>query len=96
MIINKFNYQLIAGQISPSTRFIGIGKISISKDKNKKWLHALSLEPIVHMTKEEICAELPSTTDCPYVEVGSVVPNLEFTGPQIKKLKTEDLIGMNV
>ena len=48
------------------------------------------------MTKEEISAELPSTTDCPYVEVGSVVPNLESTGPQIKRLKAEDLLGANV
>ena len=47
------------------------------------------------MTKEEISAELPSTTDCPYVEVGSVVPNLESTGPQIKRLKTEDLLGVH-
>ena len=86
----------MTGQLSPTTRFIGMGKVTTSKDKNKKWLHALSLEPIVHMTKEEISAELPSTTDCPYVEVGSIVPNLESTGPQIKRLKAEDLLGANV
>jgi hypothetical protein len=33
-----------------------LGNVSDSKDKNKKWLHALSLEPIVHMNGEDIIA----------------------------------------
>jgi hypothetical protein len=37
-------------------RFLGLGKVSNSKDKDKKWLHALSLEPIVHMSLEDIIA----------------------------------------
>ena len=97
---------LFAGQPSPCTRFIGLGKVSTSKDKNKKWLHALSLEPIVHMSKEDLTAIPLGTTDCPYVEVGLVAlssqsfPFHSGSGSssdshmsQNKKLKSENLSG---
>ena len=32
-----------APQLSPCTRFVGLGRVSGSKAKDKKWLHALSL-----------------------------------------------------
>ena len=95
-----------AGQPSPCTRFIGLGKVSTSKDKNKKWLHALSLEPIVHMSKEDLTAIPLGTTDCPYVEVGLVAlssqsfPFHSGSGSssdshmsQNKRLKSENLSG---
>ena len=57
---------------APCTRFISLAGVSLSKDKDKKWLHALSLEPIVYMSAADVAAEPPGTTDCPYVQVGSL------------------------
>lgn len=57
---------------APCTRFISLAGVSQSKDKDKKWLHALSLEPIVYMSAADVAAEPPGTTDCPYVQVGSL------------------------
>lgn len=59
-----------SGRPAPCTRLIAVDKVSESKDKAKKWLHAIAIPPITHMSPEEI-AELPQgCTDCPYVEVG--------------------------
>ena len=63
------------GQPSPCTRFIGLGSVSSSKEKNKKWLHALSLEPIVHMSRADLMQIPVGTTDCPYVQVGTTANN---------------------
>lgn len=80
------------GNPSPCTRFIGLGKVSTSKDKMKKWMHALSLEPIVHMSKADVSAEPEGTTECPYVEVGSTVQP-SFSAPQMKKSNFDDSLG---
>ena len=55
-------------------------------------MHALSLEPIVHMSKADVSAEPEGTTECPYVEVGSTVQP-SSSGPQMKKLNVENLSG---
>ena len=80
------------GNPSPCTRFIGLGKVSTSKDKTKKWMHALSLEPIVHMSKADVSAEPEGTTECPYVEVGSTVQP-SFSAPQMLKSNFDDSLG---
>ena len=55
-------------------------------------MHALSLEPIVHMSRADVSAEPEGTTECPYVEVGSSVQ--PSTGrPQMKELNFEKSIG---
>jgi len=56
---------------SPVTRFISLAPVSASKDKDKKWLHALSLDPIVYMSASELVEEPVGTTDSPYVAVGT-------------------------
>ena len=56
--------------VSPVTRFIGLAPVSGSKDKNKKWLHALSLDPIVYMNNKDLADEPLGSTDCPYVSIG--------------------------
>jgi hypothetical protein len=58
----------------------------------KKWMHALSLEPIVHMSKADVSAEPEGTTECPYVEVGSTVQP-SFSAPQMKKSNFDDSLG---
>ncbi|CAM9607667.1 unnamed protein product [Scytosiphon promiscuus] len=54
-----------------TTRFIALGDLSTGsaapKDKTKKWMHALNLEPISFMKKEELSRRSVDTTDCPYV-----------------------------
>ena len=57
---------------APCTRFISLAGVSQSKDKDKKWLHALSLDPIVYMSAADVAVEPPGTTDSPYVQVGSL------------------------
>lgn len=58
-----------SGVTHPSTRFIGLAKVSELKDKEKKYLHALSLTPIIHMSNHDV-AEIPiGSTDCPYVPI---------------------------
>ena len=55
----------------PCTRFIGLAQISESKEKEKKYIHALSLTPIIHMNDTEL-SEVPiGATDCPYVPITS-------------------------
>ena len=61
----------------------------------KKWMHALSLEPIVHMSKSDVSAEPEGTTECPYVEVGSTVQP-SFSAPQMKKANFDDSLGEGV
>jgi RNA recognition motif-containing protein len=56
------------GQLA--TRFISLAAVSDSKDKDKKWLHALSLEPIVYLGAEVINEVPTGSTDCPYILVG--------------------------
>ena len=92
MILNSTHTHTHTGHPSPCTRFISLGKVSTSKDKTKKWLHALSLEPIVHMSKADVSAEPEGTTECPYVEVGSTVQP-SSSGPQMKKINVENLTG---
>lgn len=60
-----------ASSPSPVTRFISLAPVSASKDKDKKWLHALSLDPIVYMSASELVEEPAGTTDSPYVSVGT-------------------------
>eukprot|EP00598_Pedospumella_elongata_P007747 CAMPEP_0184985492 /NCGR_PEP_ID=MMETSP1098-20130426/14143_1 /TAXON_ID=89044 /ORGANISM="Spumella elongata, Strain CCAP 955/1" /LENGTH=898 /DNA_ID=CAMNT_0027509581 /DNA_START=8 /DNA_END=2704 /DNA_ORIENTATION=- len=54
-----------------STRLLAIDQVSASKEKSKKWLHALSIRPIIHLSAAEL-AEIPAgSTDCPYVDIGT-------------------------
>ena len=71
-------------QLSPCTRFIGLGCVSSSKDKDKKWLHALSLEPIVNMQVEDVCAVPVGATECPYAEIGTALPRIGGGGKYIR------------
>ena len=55
-----------------ASRFIALANVSGSKDKDKKWLHALSLEPIIYLSVADIADIPPGTTDSPYVAIGKV------------------------
>jgi len=46
-------------------RCIGLGKVG-SKEKHRKWLHALSLSPMAQMTKEELDQLPQGSTPCPF------------------------------
>lgn len=56
---------------APFTRFISLNELTESKDKNKKWLHAISIDPIIEMSSDssEFTIEPVGTTDNPYVDV---------------------------
>lgn len=57
------------------TRFIGLGNVPDSPeavaaaagDKALKWFHALSVEPISFMPKEQLAEQPEGTTNCPYI-----------------------------
>ena len=55
---------------SPCTRFISLAPVPATAppagDKSMKYLHALSLEPIVYMSAADVAIEPAGTTDCPY------------------------------
>eukprot|EP01038_Epipyxis_sp_PR26KG_P007785 gene7785-10575_t len=55
--------------VSPCTRLISIDKVSERKEKNKKWLHAISINPIIHMKVEDVTVIPNGTTENPYIDV---------------------------
>lgn len=67
---------------APATRMISLACAPLenstapaSKEKCKKWMHALSLEPIVYLKPEELLG-IPSGsryTDCPYLESATII-----------------------
>lgn len=84
-------------EISTCCRFISLAGVNDTKDKTRKWMHALSLAPITHMSSSEI-NELDSSVianvDCPYVKVGgsAVVKRSGGVGVggDMKRTKIED------
>lgn len=55
----------------PYTRLISVNEISdadVTKEKMKKWLHALSLKCIIHMTAEELADAPAGATECPFLD----------------------------
>jgi len=67
---SPYRNALMPSSSSVVTRFIGLGPVTENKEKDKKWLHALSLEPIVYMSARDLGEEPIGTTDSPYVSVG--------------------------
>lgn len=57
---------------TPCSRFIGLAAVNESKEKDKKWLHALSLQPITHMSKEDVLEVPIGSTECPYIPLGPI------------------------
>jgi len=46
-------------------RCIGLGRVG-SRERHRKWIHALSLSPVAQMTTEEIGQLPPDATPCPF------------------------------
>ena len=83
------NYFRNEGRIVPVTRLVALCGVNSSKEKTAKWLHALSLEPIIHMNSKDI-ADIPAgTTDSPYAG-GTVVSQ------PLKKFKPDPLLSQSV
>ena len=58
--------------IHPCTRFIGLSMVSSSKEKRRKWIHALSLEPITHLSDDVLKDEPEGVTDNPFLDIGII------------------------
>jgi RNA recognition motif-containing protein len=54
-------------------RLLAVDEVSASKDKGHKWMHALSISPIINMSSAELADCPAGTTDCPYVDVGTAL-----------------------
>jgi len=53
-------------KLSHVTRFVSLAPVSESKEKSKKWLHAISIEPLPYMTLEALVEEPVDVTESPY------------------------------
>ena len=60
---------------SSFTRLTSLDSVSTSKDKAKKWMHALSINPIINLSNAELYELPPGTTECPYIETGVAISN---------------------
>jgi hypothetical protein len=60
------------GSGSPDTRFIGLAAVTTSKEKALKWMHALSLEPLTHMSASDVMSmnqsNVGSATENPFMD----------------------------
>ncbi|KAH8065392.1 DNA binding protein [Aureococcus anophagefferens] len=52
------------------TRFVALGQAAKSKDKRRKWLHAVDVDPIPYCALAALAAEPAGCTDSPYVCLG--------------------------
>jgi RNA recognition motif-containing protein len=77
------------------TRFISLASVSDSKDKDKKWLHALSLEPIIYLSAAALTEVPAGTTDCPFIQVGKTKPQTAPMDAQAAKRLRPDANGAN-
>lgn len=59
-------YRLIEGLGPGTTRFVALAKAAFSKEKAKKWLHAIDIEPIPYCDGPTLKAEPIGTTDSPW------------------------------
>lgn len=64
-----------ASSSSSFTRLTSLDSVSTSKDKAKKWMHALSINPIINLSNAELYELPPGTTECPYIETGVAINN---------------------
>lgn len=73
------------------TRVITLDDVSTSKEKHKKWLHALSLNPIIYMKASEIEETPGDFTDCPYVsskrKLDEINPQQNYFAKQAKEME---------
>merc|ERR1712151_118671 len=54
-------------------RCIGLGTVG-SKDKDRKWLHALSLSPMAHMKRDDLTQAPPNATPSPFKGLKRAAP----------------------
>ncbi|EWM24593.1 cwf19-like protein 1 [Nannochloropsis gaditana] len=53
-------------KLSHVTRFLSLAPASVAKEKARKWLHAISIEPIPYMTLAALVDEPADVTESPY------------------------------
>ena len=76
------------------TRFIGMASVSASKEKTKKWIHALSLDPVATHPATSSNVAVSSCTPCPYAQLRSAPPPPPLPSSAAgNKRKLEDAIG---
>lgn len=73
------------------TRLIGLSEVNSSKDKSRKYLHALSVTPVSSLTQEQsVSIDIPAgTTENPYLSV-SVDSHRQPISPQSKRRRLDD------
>lgn len=67
------------------TRFIGLGMVSDSPPKLKKYIHALNLDPVERASADTLAQAPSGTTENPYLEA----PKNKVSGSTGKRLRTD-------
>lgn len=68
----------VHGSGGPCTRFIGLAEVGASKEKSKKWIHALSITPIIYSPQAEVDDMPGNVTDNPYADIN--MPHFKRVG----------------
>merc|ERR1712187_683554 len=69
-------------------RCIGLGTVG-SKDKERKWLHALSLSPMAHMRRDDLIQAPPNATPSPFKDLKRPAPSNADDPPAKKTPQVE-------
>lgn len=78
------------GQPVIYTRLISLHGVIPSKEKHQKWLHALSVQPIIYMKQSDLEEAPAAFTTCPYAPIGGgATVSARMDGPPTKKPRTD-------
>jgi len=62
------------------------------KDKNRKWLHAIAIDPVAYMSREALVEEPADCTDSPYEAFSSSKRQGDGGGGAGKKENDDDCV----
>ncbi|KAK6021119.1 hypothetical protein OSTOST_13219, partial [Ostertagia ostertagi] len=80
------NHRVLLEPAQHVTRFIGLAPVV--NDKKQKWLYAFNIQPLRKMTRDELTAQPPNSSEFPYMDI------LEkfMAEEQLKRNKTYNVV----
>uniref|UniRef100_A0A1I7WAP6 Ig-like domain-containing protein n=1 Tax=Heterorhabditis bacteriophora TaxID=37862 RepID=A0A1I7WAP6_HETBA len=61
------NHRVLLEPAQHTTRFIGLA--SVDNEEKQKWLYAFNLQPMRKMSRDELTAQPPNSSEFPYMEI---------------------------
>ena len=78
------------------TRIICLGAVKAATDKSRKWIHALNLQPRLHLASQDLIQCDPPVTSCPFTSMKrpqiSQSSSLGLNDDMIKRLERDSQI----